>query len=131
MGRDLESLEIRAAGSGYWRVVEKGKDIHIPQNDQVMGKRNTLVFWEVQGSQARLTKWVMHEFRLVLIANSSKHKIQMEDWVVYRILKKKDTKKVKNPRGTNDHSSSGAITDDESEEVINFNAESDSFLGLL
>ncbi|XP_057451942.1 NAC domain-containing protein 83-like [Lotus japonicus] len=101
MGRDLESLDMRVAGSGLWKVVEKGKDVLIPQNNEVIGKRNTLIFWEVQGACTRRTKWMMHEFRLVLLANPSK----MENWAVYRIFKKKDEKKVKNIQGSYEESS--------------------------
>ncbi|XP_057432780.1 NAC domain-containing protein 83-like [Lotus japonicus] len=74
MGRDLENFDVRVVGSGEWRVMEKEKDVHIPQNNQVVGKRNTLNFWEVQGICAKRTKWVMHEFLLALIANPTKSK---------------------------------------------------------
>ncbi|XP_057432041.1 NAC domain-containing protein 83-like [Lotus japonicus] len=116
--RDLENIDIRVAGSGQWRVMEKDKYIPIPRNNQVIGKRNTMNFWEVQGVYARRTEWVMHEFRLALIANPSK----MENWAVYRIFKNKDEKKVKDARGCNEESSNA-----ESTEVIAFNVESGSF----
>ncbi|XP_057440087.1 NAC domain-containing protein 83-like [Lotus japonicus] len=74
MGRDLGGLDMRAAGSGQWKVLEKAKNVLIPQNHEVIGKRNTLIFWEVQAACYKRTKWVMHEFRLVLIANPSKVK---------------------------------------------------------
>ncbi|XP_057444902.1 NAC domain-containing protein 83-like [Lotus japonicus] len=96
-GRDIESLDIRVVGSGEWRAMEKEKNVHIHQNNEVIGKRNTLNFWEVQGSYAKRTEWVMHEFRLVSIANPSK----MAKWVVYRIFQNKDLKKVKNSNRSN------------------------------
>ncbi|XP_057453424.1 NAC domain-containing protein 83-like [Lotus japonicus] len=102
MGRDLESLDIRIAGSGQWKVVEKGKCIPIRQNNEVIGKKNTLIFWELQGASAKMTKWVMHEFRLVLVAKQSK----ISNWVVYRIFLEKDAQKVKSARGPNGKSSS-------------------------
>lgn len=71
---ELENFDMRVVGSGQWRVMEKEKYIPIPQNNQVIGKRKTLNFWELQGACARWTKWVMHEFRLALIANPSKVK---------------------------------------------------------
>ncbi|XP_057432044.1 NAC domain-containing protein 83-like [Lotus japonicus] len=92
MGRDIENIDLRVAGSGQWRVMEKGKDVPIPQSNQVIGRRNTLNFWEEQGACARRTKWVMHEFRLALIANPSK----MANWAIYRIFKNKNAKKVNN-----------------------------------
>ncbi|XP_057451740.1 NAC domain-containing protein 83-like [Lotus japonicus] len=72
IGRDLENLDIRVTGNGQLRVIEKGKDVPIPRNNEVIGKRNALNFWEVQGGCYMRTKRVMHEFRLALIANSSK-----------------------------------------------------------
>ncbi|XP_057451739.1 NAC domain-containing protein 83-like [Lotus japonicus] len=118
IGRDLENLDIRVTGNGQWRVIEKGKDVPIPRNNEVIGKRNTLNFWEVQGGCCMRTKWVMHEFCLALIANSSK----MSNWVVYQIFQNKDTKKVKNERGLNEEK-----TNAKSAEVIHFNTESGSF----
>ncbi|XP_057425731.1 NAC domain-containing protein 83-like [Lotus japonicus] len=119
MGRDLQNLDMRVVGNGQWRVIEKGKDVSIPTNNEVIGKRNTLNFWEVQGDYARKTKWVMHEFRLALITNPSK----MANWAVYRIFQIKDAKNVKNEKmGYN-----GKNTSDGSVEVSNFSAESGSF----
>ncbi|XP_057452013.1 NAC domain-containing protein 83-like [Lotus japonicus] len=121
MGRDLENLDIRVAGSGEWRVIEKSKDVHIPRNNKVIGKRNTLNFWEVQGACTRRTKWVMHEFRLTLIANPSK----MANWVVYRIFQNKNAKKVKNARWS-DGESSNSGRNARIATTIDFNVESDS-----
>ncbi|XP_057452014.1 NAC domain-containing protein 83-like [Lotus japonicus] len=115
MGRDLENLDIRVAGSGEWRVIEKGKDVLIPRNNQVIGKRNTLNFWEVQEACTRRTKWVMHEFRLALIANPSKNK---------------DAKKVKNARLSNEESSNSG-RNARSATTIDFNVESDNFTSPL
>ncbi|XP_057426204.1 NAC domain-containing protein 83-like [Lotus japonicus] len=86
MGRDLENLDMVVVGSGQWRVMEKDKNIPISQHNEVIGKRNTLNFWEVEGECARRTKWVMHEFRLVLISDPSK----MINWALYRIFQNKD-----------------------------------------
>ncbi|XP_057444896.1 NAC domain-containing protein 83-like [Lotus japonicus] len=72
MSRDLKNSDMRVAGSGQWRVMEKDKYIPILRNDQVIGKRNTLNFWKVEGAYARRTEWMMHEFCLALIANPSK-----------------------------------------------------------
>ncbi|XP_057432994.1 NAC domain-containing protein 83-like [Lotus japonicus] len=99
-GRDLESLDIRVAGSGEWRATKKGKNVHIHQNNEVVGKKNTLHFWEVQGSCARRTEWMMHEFRLASIANPSK----VTKWAVYRIFQNKDLKKVTNSNKYNQDS---------------------------
>ncbi|XP_057432043.1 NAC domain-containing protein 83-like [Lotus japonicus] len=118
MGRDLENTDMRVARNDQWRVIEKNKYVSIPRNNQVIGKRNTLDFWEVQGAYARRTEWMMHEFRLALIDNPSK----MANCVVYRIFKNKDENKVKDARGCNEESSNVG-----SAEVIDFNVESGSF----
>ncbi|XP_057432993.1 NAC domain-containing protein 83-like [Lotus japonicus] len=118
MGRDFENIDMRSAGSGQWRVMEKDKYVPIPRNNQVIGKRNTLNFWEVQGAYARRTEWVMHEFRLASITNPSK----MTNWAVYRVFKNKNKKKVKDARGCNEESSNAGSTED-----IGFNVESSSF----
>ncbi|XP_057425736.1 NAC domain-containing protein 83-like [Lotus japonicus] len=91
MGRDLENLDMIVAGSGQWRVMEKWKDVLVPKNNEVIGKKNILNFWEVQGDCARRTRWVMHEFRLALITNPSK----MANWAAYRIFQIQDEKNAK------------------------------------
>ncbi|XP_057418824.1 NAC domain-containing protein 83-like [Lotus japonicus] len=121
MGRDLENIDIRVAGSGQWRVMKKGEDVSIPQNNQVIGRRNTLNFWEMQGACARRTRWEMHELCLTSIANQSK----LANWAIYCIFKNKDAKKANNARGCNGESSNTS-----SVEVIDFNVESDSFKNL-
>ncbi|XP_057444621.1 NAC domain-containing protein 83-like [Lotus japonicus] len=122
MGSNFESLGTRVAGNGQWKIVEKGIDVPIPRNNEVIGKRNTLIFWEVQETCVRRTKWVMHEFLLVLIANPSK----MANWAVYRIFKKKDEEKMNNIRETNEESPNDGINA-RSVEVIDFNEEKGSF----
>ncbi|XP_057423366.1 NAC domain-containing protein 83-like [Lotus japonicus] len=121
MKRDLTNLYMRVAGSGQWKVVEKGKDIPIPQNNKVVGKRNTLIFWEAKGVSTRRTNWVMHEFRLVLIDNPSK----MTKWAVYRIFQKNDEKKVKKTRGSKEGNSNGG-KNGASVEAIDFNESGNS-----
>ncbi|XP_057451888.1 NAC domain-containing protein 83-like [Lotus japonicus] len=86
MDRDFKNIDKRVAGSGQWRVIEKGKDVPIPGNNEVSGKRNTLNFWEVQESCARRTKWVMHEFRLVLVADPIKVNLEYKNLLTIFIL---------------------------------------------
>ncbi|XP_057428240.1 NAC domain-containing protein 83-like [Lotus japonicus] len=122
MGRDLGCLNMRTAGIGHWKVVEIAKDVPIPQSNEVIGKRNTLVFWEVQGACYRKTKWVMHEFRLVSTLNPSK----MANWVVYRIFQKNDSKNVKKVEESNVESFNYDRIDG-SVEVIDFKKENKNF----
>ncbi|TKY45374.1 NAC domain-containing protein 83 [Spatholobus suberectus] len=92
--RVFENPDKRTAGNGQWRAVEKDQDL--------IGKRNTLVFWEAKGKRFTETKWVMHEFRLAPISNPS----QMTIWAVYRIfeMEKKIGKKSKGSRGETSNS---------------------------
>ncbi|XP_057425729.1 NAC domain-containing protein 83-like [Lotus japonicus] len=113
---------MRVAGSGQWRVMEKWKDVPIPTNKEVIGKRNTLNYWEVQGDYARRTRWIMHEFRLALITNPSK----MADWAAYRIFQIKDANNVKNAKNSK-IGYIGESGDNGSVEVFDFSAESGSF----
>ncbi|XP_057451885.1 NAC domain-containing protein 83-like [Lotus japonicus] len=106
MGRDLENIDKRVAGSGQWRVIEKGKDVPIPENNEVIGKRNTLNFWKVQGACARRTKWVMHEFRLALVENPAKcSKCRWQIGLYTAFLQNKGAKKVMNVKQSNEKSS--------------------------
>ncbi|XP_057425725.1 NAC domain-containing protein 83-like [Lotus japonicus] len=119
---DLENLDMRVVGSGLWRVMEKRKDVPIPTNNEVIGKRNTLNYWEVQGDCFRRTRWIMHEFRLVSITNPSKK----ANWAVYRIFQIKDAKNVKNANNSK-ILYNGESGDNGSVEDFDFSADSGSF----
>lgn len=55
----------RAAGSGYWKVIGKEKQILASDSNQaVLGIRRSLVFCERKCSNGSKTRWVMHEYRL-------------------------------------------------------------------
>ncbi|XP_057425726.1 NAC domain-containing protein 83-like [Lotus japonicus] len=119
---DLENLDMRVAESGLWKVMEKGKDVPIPTNNEVIGKRNIVNYWEVQGDCARRTRWIMHEFRLASITNPSKK----ANWAAYRIFQIKDAKNVKNAKNSKivyngESSNNGSV------EVFDFSAENGSF----
>ncbi|XP_057418171.1 NAC domain-containing protein 83-like [Lotus japonicus] len=104
MGHGIENLDVRVVGSGEWRVMEKGKDVPIPQNKKVIGKRNTLKFWKVQGASVRRTKWA-----------------------VYRIFQNEDAKEK--ATGSNGEISNGG-RNTTSIEVIDFNVKRGSFSNL-
>ncbi|KAK7336121.1 hypothetical protein VNO77_16654 [Canavalia gladiata] len=130
--RVFENPDKRDAGSGQWRVVEKGKDIVLPGSKQLFGKRNTLVFWEARGTGFSKSNWLMHEFQLAIQANPC----QMSIWAVYRIFQKKETKRGKRPRESIGEASNSRNVENVVEEevhdpptVIDFTMETGGFYG--
>ncbi|XP_061344407.1 NAC domain-containing protein 83-like [Gastrolobium bilobum] len=110
----------RAAGSGLWRAVGKAKYIVLSGSKELIGKRNTLIFWEGKGNKPIKTKWAMHEFRLESLANP----YQVSNWAVYHIFEKKDAEKAKKGNGDNGEPSNNAEVEKPS--VMDFTEESGS-----
>lgn len=78
----------RTTKSGYWKATGSDKkiissddniNINVENNDNyningnIGGIRKTLVFYQGKPPHGRRTNWVMHEYRLILIPNSSAH----------------------------------------------------------
>ncbi|KAG6754243.1 hypothetical protein POTOM_042264 [Populus tomentosa] len=77
----------RASSSGYWKATGLDKQIVSSswKNNHVVGMKKTLVFYRGKAPHGSRTDWVMHEYRLVNLGNSS---LQMDKWVVCRIFLK-------------------------------------------
>jgi len=56
----FENMDARPAGNGEWRRYER--NTYALSNNQLIARKNTYVYWRVQGSQALMTQWWMHEF---------------------------------------------------------------------
>lgn len=70
--REFDNMDIRPAGNGEWRTIEKNMELDLPSQFFV-GKKNTLVFWwKKQGNQHIMTRWMMHEFRLTTVIQPTK-----------------------------------------------------------
>ncbi|XP_022716143.1 NAC domain-containing protein 83-like [Durio zibethinus] len=95
----------RATASGYWKATGLDKQI-ISRRNQIAGMRKTLVFHMGKPPHGSRTDWIMHEYRLVTVANKdcnsplAKNPIienylnhHMEKWVVCHIFLRKRNKK--------------------------------------
>ncbi|XP_027352865.1 NAC domain-containing protein 83-like [Abrus precatorius] len=130
--RVFENPDKRVVGSGQWRVVEKGMDVELAGNNEFIGKKNTLVFWEGKGTRFSKTNWVMHEFQLAPTSNPS----EMSVWGVYRIFQKKEAKRGKKAKGSRGEASNSRNVEMVDESVVNvtpsvidFTMETGSFSG--
>jgi hypothetical protein len=73
-------MDTRVAGNGEWRTVEKNKQFALPSN-YFIGRKNTLVYWRIQGNEVVKTQWMMHEFRISTIF----HPIKVMDTIAITI----------------------------------------------
>ncbi|KAH7544639.1 NAC domain-containing protein 2 [Ziziphus jujuba] len=88
----------RAAGSGYWKAT--GADRPVVSNEDKIGFRKALVFYQGKAPNGVKTDWIMHEYRL---NQPSKRKrigndMRLDDWVLCRIYKKPNKSPSKNER---------------------------------
>ncbi|XP_078156479.1 NAC domain-containing protein 83-like [Carex rostrata] len=77
------------SGSGYWKASGKDKPIIGSRNNQIIGFKKTLVFYQGKPPRGTRTDWVMHEYRL---ANDCM--VTSTNWVLCRIFKKKRNSQV-------------------------------------
>jgi len=59
--RWFENMDARRSGNGEWRIVERNEEVAF-SNNQLIGRKNTFVYWIGQGNRALMTQWWMHEF---------------------------------------------------------------------
>ncbi|KAJ9178862.1 hypothetical protein P3X46_010711 [Hevea brasiliensis] len=92
-GNDSENGCKKAAGSGYWKPIGKGRQIVASFSNHVIGMKKTLIFREGKHSNDSTTQWIMHEYRLVgsgTIPNITQiAKMKLGDWVVYQVFQRK------------------------------------------
>lgn len=92
-GNDSENRCKRAAGSGYWKPIGKGRQIVASFSNHVIGIKKSLIFCVGKNSNDSTTQWIMDEYHLVgsgTIPNITQvAKMKLGDWVVYRVFQRK------------------------------------------
>lgn len=89
----------RAAVSGYWKATGTDKAIH--SGSKYVGVKKALVFYEGRPPKGIKTDWIMHEYRLSdsrILPNKQNGSMRLDDWVLCRIYKKKNTGKIMEPK---------------------------------
>lgn len=64
-GNDSENRCKRAAGSGYWKPIGKGRQIVASISNHLIGIKKSLIFCEGKNSNDSTTQWIMDEYHLV------------------------------------------------------------------
>ncbi|KAK7251902.1 hypothetical protein RIF29_35505 [Crotalaria pallida] len=89
----------RATVSGYWKATGTDRAIH--SGSKHIGLKKSLVFYKGKPPKGIKTNWIMHEYRLVESKRESSRQIgsmRLDDWVLYRIYKKKHMAKALEPK---------------------------------
>ncbi|KAI4336364.1 hypothetical protein L6164_014899 [Bauhinia variegata] len=87
----------RTTNSGYWKATGSDKKISSSRENDVVGMRKSLVFYQGKSPNGSRTEWVMHEYRLVSAENQN-YANEIGDWVLCRIfLKKRSAENVDRP----------------------------------
>lgn len=82
----------RAAVSGYWKAT--GTDKAIYSASKYVGIKKALVFYKGRPPKGIKTDWIMHEYRLNELKshpNKQLGSMRLDDWVLCRIYKKKNS----------------------------------------
>ncbi|XP_058742122.1 NAC domain containing protein 52-like [Vicia villosa] len=115
----FENMDIRAAGNGEWRIVEKRKEVSLRRSRYFIGRKNTFEYWKMEGTQVVRSEWMMEEFHIKPILHPymmkimifvldivteffSSNLIQKSILGAYRVFKRKEAKgeeKVTTPTG--------------------------------
>ncbi|KAL2485475.1 NAC transcription factor [Abeliophyllum distichum] len=87
----------RAAGNGYWKAT--GADKFIYHNNELVGAKKALVFYEGKPPKGNKTNWIMQEYRLDQPprVKTCANDMRLDDWVLCRIYKK-DEKYLRHKR---------------------------------
>ncbi|OIW10285.1 hypothetical protein TanjilG_28036 [Lupinus angustifolius] len=89
----------RATVSGYWKATGTDRAIH--SGSKHIGLRKSLVFYKGKPPKGIKTDWIMHEYRLVESKREASRQLgsmRLDDWVLYRIYKKKHMAKAFEPK---------------------------------
>ncbi|XP_015956861.1 protein FEZ-like isoform X1 [Arachis duranensis] len=82
----------RVTGAGFWKATGTDRPIYSSEGSKCIGLKKSLVFYKGRAAKGVKTDWMMHEFRLPSLVDSSssdKTTIPANDsWAICRIFKK-------------------------------------------
>lgn len=105
-GNDSENKMKKAASSGYWKPIGKGRPIIASFSNHIVGIRKTLLFREDKkhSNKESKTQWIMHEYHLIGSGINQVCKMRLGEWVIYSVFqkKRKPKKQSKSTRRTSE-----------------------------
>ncbi|XP_020083440.1 putative NAC domain-containing protein 94 [Ananas comosus] len=85
----------RVTGAGFWKATGTDRPIYSSEGTKCIGLKKSLVFYKGRAAKGIKTDWMMHEFRLPSLADSSLPKRPLDknipandSWAICRIFKK-------------------------------------------
>ncbi|KAI3429157.1 NAC domain-containing protein [Psidium guajava] len=79
----------RVTGAGFWKATGTDRPIYSSEGSKCIGLKKSLVFYKGRAAKGVKTDWMMHEFRLPSLTDSSSQNIPAHDsWAICRIFKK-------------------------------------------
>ncbi|ONK60934.1 uncharacterized protein A4U43_C08F24280 [Asparagus officinalis] len=85
----------RVTGAGFWKATGTDRPIYSSEGTKCIGLKKSLVFYKGRAAKGIKTDWMMHEFRLPSITDTSLPKRPLdknipanESWAICRIFKK-------------------------------------------
>ncbi|KAH7652565.1 NAC domain-containing protein [Dioscorea alata] len=88
----------RVTGAGFWKATGTDRPIYSSEGTKCIGLKKSLVFYKGRAAKGIKTDWMMHEFRLPSLSDSSLPKRPLDknippndSWAICRIFKKTNT----------------------------------------
>uniref|UniRef100_A0A1D1Z435 Protein FEZ n=1 Tax=Anthurium amnicola TaxID=1678845 RepID=A0A1D1Z435_9ARAE len=85
----------RVTGAGFWKATGTDRPIYSSEGAKCIGLKKSLVFYKGRAAKGVKTDWMMHEFRLPSLTDSSMPKGHIDknipandSWAICRIFKK-------------------------------------------
>ncbi|GAB4831646.1 hypothetical protein Ancab_005658 [Ancistrocladus abbreviatus] len=85
----------RVTGSGFWKATGTDRPICSSDGSKCIGLKKSLVFYRGRAAKGAKTNWMMHEFRLPSLSDSTPSKklfdkslLANDSWAICRIFKK-------------------------------------------
>ncbi|XP_008784123.2 protein FEZ-like [Phoenix dactylifera] len=85
----------RVTGAGFWKATGTDRPIYSSEGTKCIGLKKSLVFYKGRAAKGIKTDWMMHEFRLPSLSDSSLPKRPLDknipandSWAICRIFKK-------------------------------------------